>query len=204
MSRDELRAGAMAIVPMLIGVIPFGLVAGVTPVAGGLGAGAAVGFSTVVFAGASQLAAIDVLTDGGTAVVVHRRGTGLCHQVRGREVGRHDGVPRVEVHVADRAERIDAGVVDEDVDGAEVRDGRADEASRRVGHRQIAAVALGAAAPLHDAIDDAGRALAVGVEVHHDGGPGFGQAFGDRGTDARAGARHDGDAGAQVEQAADG
>ena len=59
----------MAIVPMLIGVIPFGLVAGVTPVAGGLGAGAAVGFSTVVFAGASQLAAIDVLTDGGTAVV---------------------------------------------------------------------------------------------------------------------------------------
>lgn len=69
MSRDELRAGAMAIVPMLIGVIPFGLIAGVTPVAGGLGAGAAVGFSTIVFAGASQLAAIEVLSDGGTAVV---------------------------------------------------------------------------------------------------------------------------------------
>lgn len=69
MSRDELRAGAMAIVPMLIGVIPFGLIAGVTPVAGGLGAGAAIGFSTIVFAGASQLAAIDVLSDGGTAVV---------------------------------------------------------------------------------------------------------------------------------------
>jgi predicted branched-subunit amino acid permease len=69
MSRDDLRAGAMAIVPMLIGVIPFGLVAGVTPVAGGLGAGAALGFSTIVFAGASQLAAIDVLSDGGTAVV---------------------------------------------------------------------------------------------------------------------------------------
>lgn len=69
MSRDDLRAGAMAIVPMLIGVIPFGLVAGVTPVAGGLGPAAAVGFSTIVFAGASQLAAIDVLSDGGTAVV---------------------------------------------------------------------------------------------------------------------------------------
>lgn len=69
MSRTDLRAGAMAIVPMLIGVIPFGLVAGVTPVAAGLGAGAAVGFSTLVFAGASQLAAIDVLGDGGTAVV---------------------------------------------------------------------------------------------------------------------------------------
>lgn len=69
MSRDELRAGAMAIVPMLIGVIPFGLVAGVTPVANGLGGGVAVGFSTVVFAGASQLAAIDVLSSGGTAAV---------------------------------------------------------------------------------------------------------------------------------------
>ena len=64
MSRTDLRAGAMAIVPMLIGVIPFGPVAGVTPVAEGLGTGAAVGFSTVVFAGAAQLAAIDVLGDG--------------------------------------------------------------------------------------------------------------------------------------------
>jgi predicted branched-subunit amino acid permease len=69
MSRTDLRAGAMAIVPMLIGVIPFGLVAGVTPVAGGLGADAAIGFSTIVFAGASQLAAVEVLTDGGTAIV---------------------------------------------------------------------------------------------------------------------------------------
>ena len=69
MSRTDLRAGAMAILPMLIGVIPFGLVAGVTPVANGLGTGAAVGFSTVVFAGASQLAAIDVLSNGGAAIV---------------------------------------------------------------------------------------------------------------------------------------
>ena len=59
----------MAILPMLIGVIPFGLVAGVTPVATGSGTGTAVGFSTIVFAGASQLAAIDVLSNGGAAVV---------------------------------------------------------------------------------------------------------------------------------------
>ncbi len=74
MSRDgslqgEFRAGAAAIAPMLIGVVPFGLVAGVTAVAGGLGFGAAVGFSTIVFAGASQLAAIEVLSNGGTALV---------------------------------------------------------------------------------------------------------------------------------------
>ncbi len=66
---DEMRAGASAIAPMLIGVIPFGLVAGVLPVSEGLGGAAAVGFSTIVFAGASQLAAIEVLGDGGTAIV---------------------------------------------------------------------------------------------------------------------------------------
>jgi predicted branched-subunit amino acid permease len=65
----DVRAGAGAVAAMAIGVIPFGLVAGATPVAGGLGAGAAVGFSSVVFAGASQLAAIDVLAGGGSAAV---------------------------------------------------------------------------------------------------------------------------------------
>lgn len=59
----------MAVAPMLIGVVPFGLVAGATPVAAGLDGWVAVGFSSLVFAGASQLAAIDVLADGGAAVV---------------------------------------------------------------------------------------------------------------------------------------
>jgi predicted branched-subunit amino acid permease len=54
---------------MLVGVIPFGLVAGASPVARGLGGWAAVGFSTIVFAGASQLAAVDVLGDGGSPLV---------------------------------------------------------------------------------------------------------------------------------------
>jgi predicted branched-subunit amino acid permease len=68
-SSSDVRAGAAAVAPMLLGVIPFGLVAGTAPVAGGLGADAAVGFSTVVFAGASQLAAIDILAGGGSALV---------------------------------------------------------------------------------------------------------------------------------------
>lgn len=68
-TRTELRAGAAAVAPMLIGVVPFGLVAGATPVTDGLGGGAAIGLSTVVFAGASQLAAADVLADGGSALV---------------------------------------------------------------------------------------------------------------------------------------
>jgi predicted branched-subunit amino acid permease len=65
----DFRAGVGAIAPMLVGVVPFGLVAGATPVARGLGGWAAVGFSTIVFAGASQLAAVDVLGDGGSALV---------------------------------------------------------------------------------------------------------------------------------------
>jgi predicted branched-subunit amino acid permease len=67
--RDDARAGATAVLPLLLGVVPFGLVAGAAPVEGGLGAWSAIGFSTIVFAGASQLAAIDVLVDGGTWVV---------------------------------------------------------------------------------------------------------------------------------------
>lgn len=61
----DLRAGAASVAPMLVGVVPFGLVAGATPAAEGLGTGAAVGLSTLVFAGASQLAVVDVLAGGG-------------------------------------------------------------------------------------------------------------------------------------------
>lgn len=68
-SASALREGAAAVVPMLVGVIPFGLVAGAQPTTEGLGGAAAVGLSTIVFAGASQLAAADVLADGGSAVV---------------------------------------------------------------------------------------------------------------------------------------
>jgi predicted branched-subunit amino acid permease len=67
--REDVVAGARAVAPMLVGVIPFGLVAGATPSTTGLGGGVAIGFSTIVFAGASQLAAADVLADGGSALV---------------------------------------------------------------------------------------------------------------------------------------
>jgi predicted branched-subunit amino acid permease len=68
-ARQELVAGARMILPMLIGVIPFGLVAGATPATTGLGGGVSIGLSTIVFAGASQLAAAEVLADGGSALV---------------------------------------------------------------------------------------------------------------------------------------
>lgn len=51
---------------MLAAVIPFGLVAGATPVAAGFGVFAALGMSLFMFAGASQLALTEVLADGGS------------------------------------------------------------------------------------------------------------------------------------------
>ncbi len=54
---------------MLAGVIPFALVAGAAPAAAGYDVFAAVGMSTIVFAGASQLAMTDVLAGGGSALV---------------------------------------------------------------------------------------------------------------------------------------
>jgi predicted branched-subunit amino acid permease len=54
---------------MLIGIAPFGLVVGATSVTDHFGIGAAVGLSTIVFAGASQLAVLQALASGGSAIV---------------------------------------------------------------------------------------------------------------------------------------
>jgi 4-azaleucine resistance transporter AzlC len=62
--------GVRAIVPLLIGVVPFGLVAGLTAVQTGQGWLGAVVFSVVVYAGAAQLAALDLLGGGASVLVV--------------------------------------------------------------------------------------------------------------------------------------
>lgn len=61
--------GVRAILPVLVGVVPFGIVAGLTAVQTGQGWLGAVVFSLVVYAGAAQLAALDLL-GGGTSVLV--------------------------------------------------------------------------------------------------------------------------------------
>lgn len=71
-ARDTRRAfvaGMRAATPMLLGVVPFGLVAGAAPIATGLDLVHALGLSALLFAGASQLAVIDVLDGGGGAAV---------------------------------------------------------------------------------------------------------------------------------------
>lgn len=74
------RAGARAVSPILLGIIPFGLVAGAAPGAAGLGTGFALAYSPIVFAGAAQLAMVDLLGGGaglgvvvGTALVINLR-----------------------------------------------------------------------------------------------------------------------------------
>ena len=76
----DFRAGVRDALPILVGFVPFSLVAGVAAVNVGLSPAQAVGLSVVVFAGASQLAAIDLLGRGAplsvvvfTAVVINLR-----------------------------------------------------------------------------------------------------------------------------------
>lgn len=66
----DARTGVRDTIPLLLGVIPFGLVAGIAAVNAGLDLKHAIGFSVVVFAGASQLAAIELLGKNSPLVVV--------------------------------------------------------------------------------------------------------------------------------------
>lgn len=63
------RAGAASVAPLLLGVAPFGIVAGAAVVDAGFHAAENVGFSMVIFAGAAQLAALDLLAEDAPAIV---------------------------------------------------------------------------------------------------------------------------------------
>lgn len=76
----DLVAGIRAAGPIVIGIIPFALVTGITAIGAGLTIAETVGMSVIVFAGASQLAAIDLIGSNasfivvvGTAVVINIR-----------------------------------------------------------------------------------------------------------------------------------
>jgi 4-azaleucine resistance transporter AzlC len=76
----DLVAGVRTAGPILVGILPFALVTGISAIGAGLTVGEAIGMSLVVFAGASQLAAIDLIGSNapflvvvGTAVVINVR-----------------------------------------------------------------------------------------------------------------------------------
>ena len=59
--KEAFLGGARAVAPIILGVIPFALIAGLSAVKVGLTKVEALGMSYVVFAGAAQLAAIDLI-----------------------------------------------------------------------------------------------------------------------------------------------
>ncbi len=67
---NELRAGIKAVLPLLIGAAPFGLIYGVLATGAGLPAAAAQGMSLIVFAGAAQFIAVGLLDVGAPAAIV--------------------------------------------------------------------------------------------------------------------------------------
>ncbi len=67
---EDFRAGARDVLPLLLGIVPFALVAGIASVEAGLDLAQAVGMSVIVFAGASQLAALDLVGSNAPLAVV--------------------------------------------------------------------------------------------------------------------------------------
>ena len=68
---ESFRAGVAGITPILIGVLPFGLIYGVAAIESGLPALPAIAMSSILFAGAAQLAIVDLAgRDAALAVMV--------------------------------------------------------------------------------------------------------------------------------------
>jgi len=77
---DSMLAGAKDVAPILLGIVPFGLVAGAAVISAGFGVAEAMGMSLLVNAGASQIAATTLFAERaplavalGTALVVNAR-----------------------------------------------------------------------------------------------------------------------------------
>jgi 4-azaleucine resistance transporter AzlC len=68
--RAGLFDGMRSVVPLLVGVIPFGLIFGVTAAGSAVGGGLGYASSVIIFAGAAQLATIQLVTAGSAAAVV--------------------------------------------------------------------------------------------------------------------------------------
>lgn len=69
-SRSIYLRGVRDFAPIILGIVPFGLVAGIASIDAGLDIFHAVGFSTIVLAGASQLASIALIGQDATFIVI--------------------------------------------------------------------------------------------------------------------------------------
>lgn len=68
--RPALLEGVKTVAPLLVGVIPFGLVFGVTAAGSEIGGGLGYATSLIIFAGAAQFATVQLIAAGSTAIVV--------------------------------------------------------------------------------------------------------------------------------------
>jgi 4-azaleucine resistance transporter AzlC len=68
--RADYLAGVRGVAPVMVGIVPFGLLAGAAAVEVGLTLVDAMGFSVFVFAGAAQLAAIGLIGSGAPLAIV--------------------------------------------------------------------------------------------------------------------------------------
>lgn len=69
-AQQDFRAGLKDISPLLLGIMPFGLISGITAINAGIPEGTAMLFSVFVFAGASQLATYQLIGAGAASFVV--------------------------------------------------------------------------------------------------------------------------------------
>lgn len=68
--RAEFFAGVKDVLPILLGIAPFGLIAGIVAIEVGLSVAQAIGMSTLIFAGASQIAALQLIGQGAALPVI--------------------------------------------------------------------------------------------------------------------------------------
>lgn len=69
-SRAGIASGARAMAPLLLGVVPFGMVCGIVASDVGLPSAASLGMALLVCAGASQLVALRLVAEGGSVLLV--------------------------------------------------------------------------------------------------------------------------------------
>ena len=68
--REVFGAGITSVLPMLPGIAPFGVIAGLTAIGTGLSTTQAMVTSGLIFAGASQLAMLQLIADGAIPAVI--------------------------------------------------------------------------------------------------------------------------------------
>jgi len=68
--KEGFLAGTRDMVPILLGVVPFAMISGIAAVGAGLSMASAMGMSVFIFAGAAQLAAVQLIGIGAAPIVI--------------------------------------------------------------------------------------------------------------------------------------